>query len=339
MSSKNTKIQSFILSKVRQHPADIASLTMKKFQVTRTTVHRHIQQLIKSGRLFKAGITSQVRYYLSDALDFSITLSLDQQQDEFLIWQEYFEQTVARLAKQNVLDIVEYGLTEMINNAIDHSQGGQLMIQFKFEKNNLMLILHDDGLGAYRTLNLVLRLDGIRDVILDLSKGKLTRDPANHTGEGVFFSSRVFDYFEVKANGFKYIRDNNINDWFVCRDNENTNGTVIVMKIDIKSDRDLVKTFKAYQDEETLSFDRTSIKVDLAETGRKSLISRSEAKRIVRNISQEYNHVLLDFAKIDLIGQGFADEIFRVYQQKRPELSIEYCNANEDIEFMIKRAV
>jgi len=34
-----------------------------------------------------------------------------------------------------------------------------------------------------------------------LAKGKLTTDPKRHSGEGIFFSSRMFDEFDILSGG------------------------------------------------------------------------------------------------------------------------------------------
>ena len=36
-----------------------------------------------------------------------------------------------------------------------------------------------------------------RQALFELSKGKFTTDPSRHSGEGVFFTSRMFDDFEI----------------------------------------------------------------------------------------------------------------------------------------------
>ena len=36
------------------------------------------------------------------------------------------------------------------------------------------------------------------------------------------------------------------------------------------------------------------------------------------------------------MGQGFADEVFRVFQNKYPEIQLEVTNANETVLGMIK---
>jgi len=95
---------------------------------------------------------------------------------------------------------------------------------------------------------------------------------------------------------------------------------------------------KQYQDPESLTFNRTEILVKLSKFGDEVLISRSQAKRILPGLDK-FRQVTLDFSGIRLLGQGFADEIFRVFKQANPGIGIEYSNANEDVKFMIQRSI
>ena len=47
---------------------------------------------------------------------------------------------------------------------------------------------------------------------------------------------------------------------------------------------------------------------------------------------------MLDFKDINTIGQGFSDEVFRVWKHLYPEINIMFKNANENVTFMIDRA-
>ncbi|NCO44182.1 STAS-like domain-containing protein, partial [Candidatus Berkelbacteria bacterium] len=38
------------------------------------------------------------------------------------------------------------------------------------------------------------------------------------------------------------------------------------------------------------------------------------------------------------VGQGFTDEIFRVFKTRHPHIKITPVNMNESVEFMVKRA-
>jgi len=66
-------------------------------------------------------------------------------------------------------------------------------------------------------------------------------------------------------------------------------------------------------------------------------VSRSQAKRILAGIDR-FKVVSLDFTGVEWIGQAFADEIFRVYQNAHPDIEILVESANTDVRAMIQRA-
>ena len=68
------------------------------------------------------------------------------------------------------------------------------------------------------------------------------------------------------------------------------------------------------------------------------LISRSQAKIITKNLTN-YEYVTLDFTNIEFVAQGFIDEIFRVFQNKHPDINIIYCNINTQILSMINHVL
>ena len=48
-------------------------------------------------------------------------------------------------------------------------------------------------------------------------------------------------------------------------------------------------------------------------------------------------HLAEEYLGEHLIGQAFADEIFRVFRNKHKEITILPINMNEEVKFMIKR--
>ena len=70
----------------------------------------------------------------------------------------------------------------------------------------------------------------------------------------------------------------------------------------------------------------------------KELISRSQARKVLAGLDR-FNHLVFDFDKVSGIGQAYADEIFRVFPKMNPKVKVDYCNAGEAVEFMIKRAM
>lgn len=90
-----------------------------------------------------------------------------------------------------------------------------------------------------------------------------------------------------------------------------------------------------------------SSKILIAMNNFKDMVARSQAKQIMRDISKLEETVLgfdgleevtLDFDGVESIGQGFADEIFRVIQSQHPECQITEINAVREVQQMINRA-
>jgi hypothetical protein len=189
-------------------------------------------------------------------------------------------------------------------------------------------------------------LDDPIHAVLELSKGKLTTDPKHHTGEGIFFTSRMFDHFYIFSDRLTFSH-NDQNDTDIIRDDKLyplgiavTSGTCVVMEISATSQRTSHQIFDQYTtfEDGIPSFDRTIVPVFLAIYGNDNLISRSQAKRLLARF-ERFREVILDFDKVDMIGQAFADEIFRVYQNDHPNVHLKYIRANPEISAMLSRAI
>jgi len=67
------------------------------------------------------------------------------------------------------------------------------------------------------------------------------------------------------------------------------------------------------------------------------VLSRAEAKRLLQR-EDRFRRAVLDFSGVTLIGQGFADEVFRVFANAHPAISLSAVNAEEQVKAMIVRA-
>ena len=67
-------------------------------------------------------------------------------------------------------------------------------------------------------------------------------------------------------------------------------------------------------------------------------VARSHARRILRD-KDEFKEVFFDFNGIEFMGQGFADEIFRVFQNAHPDIVLRPINANEAVLGMIQHVI
>ena len=85
---------------------------------------------------------------------------------------------------------------------------------------------------------------------------------------------------------------------------------------------------------EDKDFSKTIVPVRLAQYGSNHLVSRSQAKRVVANL-EAFSTVALDFAGVDSIGQGFADEIFRVFRRSHPNIKLMAIHCSAAVQSMI----
>lgn len=86
-----------------------------------------------------------------------------------------------------------------------------------------------------------------------------------------------------------------------------------------------------------LAFDRTRTVVRLFAIGT-TFVSRSEAKRLLHGL-ERFREVVLDFGGVGAIGQGFADEVFRVWARAHPDTRLRPVDMIEPVEFMVRRAL
>ncbi len=64
-------------------------------------------------------------------------------------------------------------------------------------------------------------------------------------------------------------------------------------------------------------------------------IARSQARRILYRLEQ-FRKVEFDFDGVEFMGQGFADEVFRVLQNQYPDMELVPVNANDTVLGMVK---
>ena len=343
MQNQAEQIRSFILENIPEHPKDIVAITAQKFAVSRTTVHRHLNKLAKDKKIIKTGTTVRAAYFLFSSRNKTIETKIQTGVDEHEIWKENFQRDFSAL-NGNVSYICNYGFTEILNNALDHSEGSLVIVKTEWKEDTVKIVIVDNGIGIFKKIKTALGLEDEREAVLQLSKGKFTTEPKNHTGEGIFFTSRCFDEFWISANGLMYNKCNKPDDWFFeSRKGKQEDGTYISMQISFSSKRRAEQIFNEYSSANSINsgikkFDKTHILVILSKLEEERYVSRSQAKRILIGL-EKFREIILDFKDIITVGQGFVDEIFRVFKNEHPETIIKYCNANKDVEFMIKRGI
>ena len=339
---RTLQIRDFIERHVEGHPKDITAVTANEFSISRTAVLRHMRNLIDDGVLVVHGRTKDRSYELRPRAEVQLPLRVTPELEEDRVWRQDIRPLLEGLP-DNILSICQYGLTEMLNNVVDHSGADTAVVELRYTAALVELRVVDFGVGIFRKIQAELRLEDPRHVVLELSKGKLTTDPDKHTGEGIFFASRVFDQFSILSHGLCFSRANPGREWlFETNGDEDEDGhvaTTVTMGIGPRSERMIQDVFDLYAAEgDDYSFSRTLVPVDLARYSDENLVSRSQAKRLLARLDR-FREVILDFEGVETIGQAFADEIFRVHSRQYPQVHIVPMNMNDQVVRAVLRAV
>ena len=337
MLTKTEEIRTFILKNVEKHPRDIGAFASQHFAISRQAVARHLSILVSEGLLKKAGITKGSTYKLKLLVRKTFRVSLSGNPEEDVIWRDRVRPLLSDI-KENVSAICYHGFTEILNNAIDHSEGSKVEIGVERTAIGIMLAVEDNGVGIFNKIARELNLSNKAHALLELTKGKLTTDPKKHTGEGIFFTSRMFDTFAIISDDLLLAHMEGGEDWLLENKEEPMDGTSVLMKIDPQSNRNISQVFDRFSDPEDFSFNKTHVPVRLAQYREENLISRSQAKRVLTRF-ERFKKVDLDFAGVEMIGQAFADEIFRVFQHEHPDVELATLNANSAVKRMILRVL
>ena len=231
---------------------------------------------------------------------------------------------------------LQYAATEVMNNAIEHSRGRSLDVTVAFETSTTtVMTVRDDGVGVFRRVCEDFGFPSPHEAIIQLEKGKLTSDPSQHSGEGLFFSSKAVTRFRLESQGVAWIVDNLVRDSAVGP-SQVRRGTQVVLAVVRGHTPRLEEVFRTYTDPDTLRFTRTRTTIRLGMLG-SSLVSRSEARRVTARLT-DFRAAVLDFSGVEVVGQGFCDEIFRVFARRHPEVALEPVGMNDAVAFMVARA-
>jgi anti-sigma regulatory factor (Ser/Thr protein kinase) len=228
-----------------------------------------------------------------------------------------------------------YAFTEMLNNAIDHSAADEVRVSVWTARYEIRFEVVDDGRGALPHLQERLGLEDVYDALAELTKGKTTTDPAHHTGEGIFFTSKAVDVFTLESAGVRWTVDNVRGDQAVGA-SDLLRGTRVRWELEPATTRSIADVFGAYTDSEH-RFSRTRTVVRLFGFGVR-FVSRSEAKRLLRGL-ERFSEVLVDFTGVEEVGQGFVDEVLRVWPLQHPDTLVTPVGMTGPVEFMVRRGL
>jgi anti-sigma regulatory factor (Ser/Thr protein kinase) len=326
--------------------SNVSAQIQREFALSSAQLGRYLKRMELAGLIASSGYGKGKKYAVSTPLKTSTDnyplkrtymLSDAHKIGEDAIFQE-FVAPVAFNYPKNVHAILRHCMTELINNAIDHSHGKELRLELYVKDRLLHVSIIDDGIGAFASIKKHFQLDSVLDAAAEMAKGKRTTDRNHHAGEGIYFSQRMTNEFTISANGVAY-RFNRLQDDWAIKIVPEQAGTAITLTIDQFAKYSPKDIFQKYTDEDFRFVKSDSFIVlpyVLAVKG--NMISRSEAKKLMAG-AEEFEHVEIDFLNVDEIGQGFADEIFRVYRLQHPNIKISFRNCNKAVSMMISHVL
>jgi len=338
MDIKN-KIEKFLKDKKRATSIEIA----RHFDFSRQYASQVLKEMIIFGRVIKFGPTRSAFYTLPEFIDELGPLAIKRRlKNKDLKEHEILDGLIENFPifqtlSENIRSIINYAFSEMLNNAIEHSKSENIEVKMEVEGGNIRFSVSDFGIGVFKNVIGKRNLKSGLEAMQDLIKGKITTNPESHTGEGIFFTSKVADRFVLESFSHRMIVDNIIPDVFFQQEEKRLNrGTRVIFAISRNSKRHLNKIFQRYQSKSGVyAFDKTEIRIKLFTIGTVH-VSRSQARRVLSGLDK-FKKIILDFDRVLNVGQAFADEIFRVFQNRHPKVVIVPVNMSESVEFMIER--
>ncbi|MEO9163785.1 MAG: DUF4325 domain-containing protein [Casimicrobiaceae bacterium] len=333
--ARGEDVRRYLVDNLEKYPSDIAKRASDHFDITRQAVNKHLRRLIAENVITLSGKTRGRVYKLCATTARTRSYHITAEISESDVWRDDIAPVLGEMP-ENVKDIWHHGFTEMFNNAIDHSGGTRITVDMKKTAAYTQMNIIDNGVGIFKKIQLALGLLDARHAVLELAKGKLTTDPARHSGEGIFFTSRMFDVFQILSGGVFYSHDFGSEEEWLLEASQKAS-TLVFMRLHNHTARTQRRIFDQYTtDDGDYRFNKTVVPVELAQYGDDKLVSRSQAKRLMSRV-EIFKTVILDFKGVATIGQAFGDEIFRVFAQQHPALGLDWIHANSEVKRMIER--
>jgi DNA-binding transcriptional ArsR family regulator len=304
--------------------------------VTRQALNVHLRALIGAGRVRKSGSTRGARYSLArgrlPVVERSRVLSLRGIDESAIYARLATSLNLRSQLRGNVEAIVHYAFTEMLNNAIEHSEAPRGRVRLRLLPAVVAFEVADPGIGVFHSIATKLGLEDEEAALVELLKGRTTTMREKHTGEGLFFTSRLADRFVLSSHRIQLEWNRLARDVFVAKQRFKA-GTRVEFVLERGTRRRVEDVFAEFAPAEyDYRFEKTRVFVKLLGS---DYVSRSEARRLVANLDK-FREVVLDFRGVRSVGQGFADEVFRVFAAAHPGVKVLVENASPAVGAMLR---
>ncbi len=327
-AEKSNMINMYILEKIEGGADSLSASVAEAFGISTNTVHSYLRKLQDQNIIIKE---KRGEYKLvTDSFEYQLNRSKGHLDSETYAFDNCFENHIKDLPV-NVYRIWEYAFSEMINNVVDHSAAENLAIRIDRNYLSTSVLIIDNGVGIFKKIKEHFSLPGIDEAICELFKGKLTTDSSNHSGEGIFFSSKMMDKFFIYSSGRIFTTTKyNDDEVFDIEFDESFDGTAVFMSLSNFSQRHAADVFDQYA---SVDGGFTKTRIPLKNIFDTAPISRSQAKRVCNRLDS-FLEVEIDFDGLDWMGQGFAHQMFVVYQNAHPDIKLIPTNMSENVQKM-----
>ncbi len=332
------KVKSYILRLIKSGRKDYVKAAIESFNISKSSVYNYVNQMETDGLIEKKDGT-----YVLKTSFYHYFFKNDGTLGEDRIYSRFISQHIQ--FKKNVNSIWNYAFTEMMNNAIEHSEAENISVGVFQNHLETRILIRDDGIGIFKNIQRFMQeskneVMTLGECVSLLFAGKFTTAKQYHTGEGIFFTSHTMDEFVIYSDDNFFTRNN-----FTSSQIEDENlhnfmnmdkGTMVVMTLNNTTKKVLSEVFNTFAPVDE-GFIKTTIPIAHMFSGGNP-VSRSEARRLLESISV-FTDITLDFAEVEEIGQGFAHELFVLGKQKYPHINLKTANTCKTVEDMIRRVI
>ena len=332
------KVKNYILRLIKSGRKDYVRATIESFDISKSSVYNYVKQMESDGLIERRGNT-----YVLQTNVYHYFFKNDGSLSEDRVYNEFISQHIQ--FSKNVNSIWSYAFTEMMNNAIEHSESENIAVAIYQNCLDTKILIKDDGVGIFKKIQNFMKesrdeIITLRECVSLLFAGKFTTAKQYHTGEGIFFTSHIMDEFVIYSddnffsrNNFtsSQIEDNNLHNFMSME-----NGTIVRMTLSNDTKKVLSEVFNTFAPVDE-GFIKTTIPGAHMFSGGNP-VSRSEARRLLGSISL-FNDIVLDFSGVEEIGQGFAHELFVLGKQKYPHINLKTIKTCKTVENMITRVI
>ncbi|HED38136.1 MAG TPA: DUF4325 domain-containing protein [Ignavibacteria bacterium] len=324
ISKRSKEVAEFILETIKIDHRNVVRITSKKYGISRQAVHVHLKRLINDGLISSYGITNQKIYHLNKSR-FTFKYEIDECNPEIVV-----KDLKINKIPDDAKEILNLCIYEIINNAKEHSGCKNIKVTIKRSIFNTEIAISDDGIGIFKNIqNNMINWKSERSILFQIIKGGFTTKPIKHSGIGLFTCMHLLDELCIKSGTIDFsIKKTKIG--------KKIEGTFIKMRINNYTHKVSSKIISNFINKGKIIKTVVPI-IQLQNIHDEKLISRSQAKYLMNRLNM-VKTVVLDFKLVTMIGNSFADEIFRVFHSNNKHVSLLPINMNENVRKAVLRA-